>query len=324
LKRQAFTLVELLVVIAIIGILLAILLPAVQAAREAARRAECANHLKQLSLSLHTHHDAQRSYPSGGVGWNYHVSYRNGSPAVGKDQAAGWGFQVLPYLEQTPVWLGNGAATKSGNLQFVARSVASQRTALDTFFCPTRRRPTAHTPVNDWCDRIVIDGRRFTLSYDEQYAHGQCDYAAGTYWWDWEYPEGQWHHCDRGCGWVRQADWDGRSAAGTMAAVTDGLSNTLAVSEKRMDRSRLGDYQADDNSGYTAGWDINTLRSTQNPPEPDQNGPSDDIFGSSHSSGLNAAMLDGSVRHVSYSVDPWVWSFTGVVADGKAVTLGGP
>ena len=87
-RRNAFTLVELLVVIAIIGILVGLLLPAVQAAREAARRMQCSNNVKQLALSLHNFHDANKGFPMGaefGVG-------------------TAWSSLILPYMEQTAAY----------------------------------------------------------------------------------------------------------------------------------------------------------------------------------------------------------------------------
>ena len=155
--RRGFTLIELLVVIAVIGILVALMLPAVQRARESANRLSCRNNLKQIALAIHSHHDALRSFPSGGWYWWTPPNYVGASPAVGNAQQAGWGFQILPYLEADTVW-NAGAVT----------AVATPNTM---FFCPTRRSPQTITYVDQYTPPLT--GTNVT--------HALCDYAGSNF-----------------------------------------------------------------------------------------------------------------------------------------------
>src|SRR6266851_1161092 len=118
--RLGFTLIELLVVIAIIGVLIALLLPAVQKVREAANRTACANNLKQIGLAVHNFHDTYGVFPTQGGWWYTGIAYDpTGNPLGYKYQTAGWGYQILPFLEQDnlyklPDLLPAGTTPKTG------------------------------------------------------------------------------------------------------------------------------------------------------------------------------------------------------------------
>ncbi len=122
---RGFTLVELLVVIAIIGVLVALLLPAIQAAREAARRAQCVNHLRQLSIAAHNYHDTMGFFPSGF------------QPPTNASVLC----YLLPFLEQ-----GNRATTFDWTQDFNgAANAAARAQDIKIFLCPSDGAPTRYT-----------------------------------------------------------------------------------------------------------------------------------------------------------------------------------
>jgi prepilin-type N-terminal cleavage/methylation domain-containing protein len=100
--KKGFTLIELLVVIAIIAILIALLLPAVQQAREAARRTQCKNNLKQLGLALHNYHDVFGSFVFRKGGYDT-VPGAAGDARGNANRLSGY-VGLLPYLEQAPLY----------------------------------------------------------------------------------------------------------------------------------------------------------------------------------------------------------------------------
>jgi prepilin-type N-terminal cleavage/methylation domain-containing protein len=225
-NRDGFTLVELLVVIAIIGVLVALLLPAVQSAREAARRSQCQNHQKQLVLALHSFHDAYGKFPPLRGG-------RNDSSNRCGDMF-GLVF-ALPYVEQGPR---SAEITSRAPVVSWDNNYAPYMGKMPVLLCPSSP-PAAINPVNSNQPQRSyhlsmgttvgtnpsVAGTNNTIT-DNNY-FGRVDGLFG-----YEKP-----------GAVRPS-CDAPAIVRKMSSITDGTSNTVALSEKvtgtRGSRSVLG------------------------------------------------------------------------------------
>jgi prepilin-type N-terminal cleavage/methylation domain-containing protein len=287
--RRGFTLVELLVVIAIIGILIALLLPAVQKVREASNKVQCANNLKQMGLAFQNHYYTYRLYPSAGAGpWTSRTFDSNGSPSLAKDQNWGWAYQLLPFMEQGNLW----ALPRNDDAEV-------ERTALPYYFCRSRRLPMVVT--SHWGVRAMMDyaGNAGTDGGPAASGHGLNGLLVRT-----------------GSQWIPIRPTD--------ESIPDGASNTLLVSEKRLNTAMFGPDQWNDDEGYVAGYDEDTICWALQPPKPDSNQLADyqDLegrFGSSHAAGINAVFADGAVHTIGYSINLTVFQRLCIRNDGQPI-----
>jgi prepilin-type N-terminal cleavage/methylation domain-containing protein/prepilin-type processing-associated H-X9-DG protein len=137
-RPRGFTLIELLVVIAIIAVLIALLLPAVQAAREAARRAQCTNNLKQITLAIANYVDVNNVTPL----HEYRYATETGG-ANGNSGTHSWFCFIAPYLEQmtmynamnflyTQEWAYSGAVTGPNPTEMTVN-----KASIATLLCPS-------------------------------------------------------------------------------------------------------------------------------------------------------------------------------------------
>lgn len=226
LKQQAYgvTLVELLAVIAVIGILVALLLPAVQAAREAARKVQCRNNLKQIGLALHNYANQHRDHLPAWIPAAFDGAGKRIYGFGGKGlywQQFSWRAPLLPYHEQQALF---------SSLDFAeAPTAAVNRPAL------ARLLTSYQCPSSDGYPRVIDSfgqgreprPRASAVDYSGMFGGtgGQFGGLPGV--WSAANPESDWNLDTPDESRFREL-----VAPPRLAAVEDGLSNTLIVFEQ--------------------------------------------------------------------------------------------
>ena len=316
---------------------------------------------------MHNHLSSLSVFPTGGDGYNPNIrNYLSGTdvnnpanstgiPNGPNKQGLGWGYQILPYLEESAL----KGITTMGRL-------ASAEVSL--YFCPSRRQNAksfafqadgiglpylltdyaAAVPVT-YSGTVKTESARITpvpWSHPTINAHFDKVYHAfmdGRVQNSQSLPNAPSNNyiCDglvvrTPYRWKQKTFATGVSRATKPSGCTDGLSNTLLVSEKlvRTDLYEGGSWS--DDLGWADGWDPDQLRTTGLQPLQDTDpycyGPSQNrcggvapgnndvfMFGSAHPSGINALFGDGAVQNISFDVDVVLFNYLGGRNDEQVI-----
>jgi prepilin-type N-terminal cleavage/methylation domain-containing protein/prepilin-type processing-associated H-X9-DG protein len=320
--RRGFTLIELLVVIAIIAVLIALLLPAVQAAREAARRIQCTNNLKQIALASMNYESSNGCFqinrlaaPSPNPNFRAHVDGFGGLA------------RILAFTEQSPLY--NSINFLYSPFTFGNSTVV--QTGLTNYWCPSDGKIVGlgyYEQGPGW------DGSNMILRYSS-YAG-----MVGTY-----CVQGI-NGCDQRAaapaqlslqngamidvGMPVSAGGCGTIGPRTIAAITDGTSNTIMWAERCQSKlNPITNFEFEEKGWWSDGEYGDTTISSFYPPnvpplpgyasntKPFEN--PDNCDGHSeggtsylaisaqslHPGGVNAAFCDGSVHFIKNSINCW-------------------
>jgi prepilin-type N-terminal cleavage/methylation domain-containing protein len=326
-RKHGFTLVELLVVIAIIGVLVALLLPAVQAAREAARRGQCTNNLKQIGIAVHNYNDVWQAMPPG----CYHAVFGT------------WMLHILPYMEQQTLhqkYVNSGGihTLRNGGIRYGgAQNFPVTTVQLKGYVCPSDTKSaqagilngvTFHNYVanygNTTRSRLSPVG---TTSAGLPNMHGGGPFIEVIY---------QQTTDSTYYSYITLATEQPFKEKSRLAEITDGTSNTLAMSETIQGKG--GDLRG---FGWWGGGAHFETLLMPNSPLPDRteqsctpavrlnppcanrtagNASQEETIAarSRHPGGVSSVQCDGSVRFFTNNVALDVWRAWGSAAGGDA------
>lgn len=364
---RAFTLVELLVVIAIIGVLVALLLPAIQAAREAARRSQCVNNLHNIGLAIHNYASARKTLPPAEV--------REGDPSIPPTSQQiktlfSWVTLIMPYIEEN-----NAFGQTNWNIRLEARDAngdTSHHQPLSLFTCPSEiNQPSSIGIVNSFYgargNYVGNAGMGFYWAEDltpnlalkdwENYRNSNPNAnplslrigdpvnmtALGTF------VVGSIPRTNLPDNVPVKGSFEGRR----FESITDGTSNTAAVSELRLvpngaQPDTRGAMHFGPAALYMHDWQPNVAFDARNPDNGDRliidytrwcdrlglpreispcnasspgtwEGKWQQFARGYHTAGVNVAMADAAVRFVSDDVDVIVWRAMGTADGGEVV-----
>jgi prepilin-type N-terminal cleavage/methylation domain-containing protein/prepilin-type processing-associated H-X9-DG protein len=337
--RRGFTLVELLVVIAIIGVLVGLLLPAVQAAREAARRMSCSNNIRQLGIAAAGHESAFKHLPD-----SFSSNPRTDTLSVFPQTQLSWMTGVLPYMEANNlhqnISFGFDVTNDPENGPTLATPainsnawIAQQNIAL--FRCPSDTSPT-----------IPMADRLFRATSNQAYALTSYKGVSGSNWAWGNYPStatpgplnndrfliNNGNGIGNGNGIFFAGylgtmgltpDLPGVKCSTLIAAIKDGLSNTLMIGESVGSFSTNTWWFGAEGSTATCSIPLNAAAVCMNTGNKRSDltkcagdWANNSSFMSEHNTGVNFAAADGSVRFVANSIDIQIYRALASIQDG--------
>jgi prepilin-type N-terminal cleavage/methylation domain-containing protein/prepilin-type processing-associated H-X9-DG protein len=355
-RRRGFTLIELLVVIAIIAILIGLLLPAVQKVREAAARMKCQNNFKQLGIALQSYHDAYGKFPVGEFNDDNHNW--------------GWGTAVLPYIEQTSIYnllqksvvspSINNSSGATGFMIFIPGGGSNAGAAPAMMTASPTGTNNADQANNNGIVNVPAGGgvAKAALSVyacpsdswplNTSVGYGKTNYLAcmghdptnGGSWATWGAPV----RGDLESGILVQANNNGFTYAYSMAAVTDGTSNTVILGEAAATKLSSNNFYGIGSTAHFPIWaggnpqqsgqghqhnyfrvmDLNyPLNSTNTSTSGQTSGAKalDRAFNSNHTGGANFLYCDGSVHFIANGVNPAAYRAAGTRNGGEPLQL---
>ncbi|MEM6484573.1 MAG: DUF1559 domain-containing protein [Pseudomonadota bacterium] len=233
--RNGVSLIELLVVVAILGLLLQLLLPAVRNSREAARKITCSNNLRQIGIALnghlatygHTpHHQVNTEPGPGGKGMFNSLVFL--LPGIEQQEL----YDRIDFSYHAPYW------TSKENNHSDGRHAEIAGTQVESFLCPL------DPPGNKaWVDHDITAANNSYVGnvgwpYHSSGIHGETGASEDQF----ALPNGflsvqTLRPADKMPEQNFSGEW--RDIDVTPASMTDGLSKTVAYSERLINKNYL-------------------------------------------------------------------------------------